>query len=83
MPSYANSMNLRTEDYYFLSKALRKKFFCGEEEIRALRPPAISINLSVSSLFQPADSRISDLGFAKLHKNLRLIRPAHKKETAS
>jgi len=28
-------MNLRTEDYYFLSKALRKKFFCGEEEIRA------------------------------------------------
>lgn len=33
--AYANSMNLRTEDYYFFSKALRKKFFCGEEEIRA------------------------------------------------
>jgi len=28
-------MNLRTEDYHFFSKALRKKFFCGEEEIRA------------------------------------------------
>lgn len=35
MLPYANSMNLRAEDYYFLSKALRKKFFCGEEEIRA------------------------------------------------
>ena len=35
MLPYANSMNLRTEDYYFLSKALRKKFFYGEEEIRA------------------------------------------------
>lgn len=70
MLPYANSMNLRTEDYYFFSKALRKKFFCGEEEIRNRRSPAIFINLSVSSLFQPADSRISDLGFANLHNNL-------------
>ena len=37
MLPYANSMNLRTVDYYFLSKALRKKFFCGESEAE-IRP---------------------------------------------